>query len=242
MRNTISAIIIAFTATLAVTPPAFGDTRSSKEEAIGVGTGAVIGAAAGGPVGFILGAAIGAKIGDTFDQKNDRLESLETTVVDYESTVAILEGDADILSAEIERLQNSARPELVSLMQAGIAMDLLFRTDEFALADTTGDRLAQLAATLASMPDIQIQLDGFADERGDEAYNYALSEKRVEFVREQFIAAGVHPDRLNVAAYGESVAQEETPDSFALERRVNVTLFIDDMPSLASNPTPAVPR
>jgi len=238
MRNTISAIIIAVMATVVVTSPAAAATQSSKEEAIGVGTGAVIGAAAGGPVGFILGAAIGARIGDTFDQKNDRLDSLADTVVDYEGIVANLENDSDVLSAEIDRLRNSARPELVSLMQAGIAMDLLFRTDEFALADTTGDRLAQLAATLASMPDIQIQLDGFADERGDEAYNYALSEKRVEFVREQFIAAGVHPDRLKVAAHGESVAQDETADSFALERRVNVTLFIDDTPSLASNPTP----
>lgn len=242
MRNTISGIIIAFVATLLVTPPAVADTRTSKEEAIGVGTGAVLGAAAGGPVGFILGAAIGAKIGDTFDTKNDRLDDLEARVVDYQGTVANLENDADILGGEIERLQNTARPELLSLMQAGIAMDLLFRTDEFALADTTGDRLAQLAGTLASMPDIQIQLDGFADERGDENYNYELSEKRVEFVREQFIVAGVHPDRLKVAAHGESVAQDETPDSFALERRVNVRLFIDDTPSVASNPTPTTPR
>ena len=45
-------------------------------------------------------------------------------------------------------------------------MDLLFRTDEYALADTTGGRFASLASTLASMPDIRVQLDGFADERG----------------------------------------------------------------------------
>ena len=121
-------------------------------------------------------------------------------------------------------------------MQAGIAMDLLFRTDEAALADSTGDRLAQLATTLAGMTDIRIQLDGFADERGDEAYNLALSAKRVEFVREQFIAAGVHPDRINVAAHGESVAQDDSTDSYALERRVSVTLFIEDTPSLAANP------
>jgi outer membrane protein OmpA-like peptidoglycan-associated protein len=178
----------------------------------------------------------------SFYKKHDRLDSLADTVGDYESIVAKLENDSDLLGEEIDRLQNAARPELVSLMQAGIAMDLLFRTDEFALADTTGDRLAQLATTLASMPDIQIQLDGFADERGDEAYNYELSEKRVEFVREQFIAAGVHPDRLKVAAHGESVAQDETPDSFALERRVNVTLFIDDTLSLASNPSSVAPR
>ena len=30
----------------------------------------------------------------------------------------------------------------------------------------------------------RIQLDGFADERGDAAYNEALSERRVQFIRE----------------------------------------------------------
>jgi len=103
-------------------------------------------------------------------------------------------------------------------------------------AKVVGDRLAELAATLASMPDIRIQLDGFADERGNEKYNFELSEKRVEFVQGLFVMAGVHPDRIKVAAHGESVAQDDTADSFALERRVRVTLSIDDVPSLASNP------
>ena len=46
-------------------------------------------------------------------------------------------------------------------------MDLLFRTDEAALADTTGSRLYELATTLAAMPGIRVQLDGFADELHD---------------------------------------------------------------------------
>ncbi len=236
MRYTTTALTIATLAVILAAPTAFAATKSSKEEAIGVGSGAVIGAAAGGPVGFIIGAAIGAKLGDTIHRKNDGLASVEDSLANATNTVAFLEADIDRLSGEIERLRNVARPELVSLMQAGIAMDLLFRTDEYALADTTGDRLSQMAVTLASMPDIRIQLDGFADERGDEEYNLELSEKRVKFVREQFVAAGVHPDRINVSAHGESVAQDATADSFALERRVSVKLFIGDAPSLAANP------
>lgn len=236
MRNITSAIAVATLATFLVASPATAATKSSKEEAIGVGSGAVIGAFAGGPVGFIIGAAVGAKLGDTINSKNDSLDSLESSLGDSRNTVAVLENDVDTLSGEIERLRDVARPELLSLMQAGIAMDLLFRTDESALADTTGDRLAQLAGTLASMPDIRIQLDGFADERGDEKYNFELSEKRVDFVREQFVAAGVHPGRIDISAHGESAAQDETVDSYALERRVSVKLFIDEAPSVASNP------
>jgi outer membrane protein OmpA-like peptidoglycan-associated protein len=216
--------------------PSQAAQKASKEETIGVGSGSIVGAIAGGPVGLIIGAALGAKIGDSIHKKNQRIETLQESVASSNHAVDRLEDDVDNLNSEIDRLQNVARPELVSLLQAGIAMDLLFRTDESVLGDSTSDRLAQLAGTLAGMSDIHIQLDGFADERGDDVYNQRLSERRVQFIRDQFVAAGVHPDRIDVNAHGESAAQDETLDSYALERRVSVTLFIDNTPSLAANP------
>lgn len=209
---------------------------ASREENIGIGSGAIVGAIAGGPVGFILGAAIGAKLGDTMNSKSERIDTLQGTLKDSQRSAAELQRGVDELNSEVEHLQNTARPELISLMQAGIDMDLLFRTDEFALTDTTGDRLAQMAGTLANMPGVRIQLDGFADERGDASYNHALSEKRVEFVRKLFITAGVHPARISTSAHGESVAQNPDADSYALERRVSVKLFIDSAESVALIP------
>ena len=236
MRKTTSAIVLAALAAALVAAPARASSGASKEESIGVGTGAAVGAAAGGPVGFIIGAAIGAKLGDNWHRKNERLDGLQGNLHASRETISGLESDIVALSTEVEQLRGVARPQLVSLMQAGIAMDLLFRTDEYALADTTGDRLAQLAGTLATMPEIRIQLDGFADERGDEQYNLELSAKRVEFVREQLLAAGIQPSRISVAAHGESPAQDDSTDSYALERRVSVKLFIDDSPAVAATP------
>lgn len=236
MRNTMTAIITVAALAVLSCQPAQAASKASREENIGVGSGAVIGALAGGPVGFIVGAAVGAKIGDTMHQKNEQLDDLTASLQDSRRTVAALENNVDSLGGEIDRLQQLARPELVSLLQAGIQMDLLFRTDEFALADATGERLARLAGSLVTMPDLHIQLDGYADERGHEEYNDELSAKRVEFVRELFLQAGVHADRINAAAHGEAAAQDDSVDSLALERRVSVTLFIDEAPSLASNP------
>jgi len=240
MRKTISAI--ALTGLIVVAPGAVW-AQASKQESVGVGAGAVVGAVAGGPVGFIIGAAIGARIGDTLYRKDTEIDTLGASLAASRGEAAGLERDLsrmdaniDALSAELQRLQRIARPEVVNLLQAGIAMDLLFRTDESVLADTTGARLHDLASTLASMPDIQVQLDGFADERGDEAYNQQLSERRVAFVRDQLVAAGVDPSRIGVAAHGESPAQDESIDSLALERRVSLTLFIDASPSVAANP------
>jgi outer membrane protein OmpA-like peptidoglycan-associated protein len=220
--NTIATFIILAFATHSAAAAA------SKEENLGVGSGAIIGAFAAGPVGFVIGAAIGAKLGDTMHGKSERIDTLQGSLQDSAQFV-------DELNAKVEHLQNTARPELISLMQAGIDMDLLFRTDEFVLTDTTGDRLAQMAGTLANMPGVRIQLDGFADERGDAEYNHGLSARRVEFVRNLFIAAGVHPSRISTSAHGESVAQNPDVDSYALERRVSVKLFIDNAASVALN-------
>lgn len=236
-------IIIVITLASLASTPLFAKSNPSKEEAKGVGAGAVVGAVAGGPVGFLIGAAIGAKVGDTMFKKKSQIDTLSGSLQKSQSEVVVLEdqvrdlnGNIDSLGAELSRVQADANPELRSLLQAGIAVDLLFRTDEHTLADTTGIRLAELAASLASKPDIRVQLDGFADERGDAEYNYELSEKRVQFVREQLIGSGVDASRINVSAHGEVPAQDATSDSFALERRVSLTMFIDETPSFASNP------
>jgi outer membrane protein OmpA-like peptidoglycan-associated protein len=231
MRYTSTIALITFLALSTQTVNA----AASKEENVGIGTGAVIGVLAGGPVGFIIGAVLGAKIGDTLHNKSEEIETFEKSLQSSRRSALMLERDMTKLNSEIKYLQSVARPELVSLMQAGIDMDLLFRTDEFALTDLTGDRLMQMAGTLAAMSDVRIQLDGFADERGDSKYNLELSEKRVEFVRNMFISAGVHPARISSSAHGESVAQNPDVDSYALERRVSVKLFIDNVQSLAAN-------
>jgi outer membrane protein OmpA-like peptidoglycan-associated protein len=240
MRNTIFAITVF---SLVAIAPVAAQAAASKQERIGVGAGAVVGAAAGGPVGLIIGAAIGAGIGDNLHRKNDEIDSLSAELAASRSEVVRLERDIDrmdrnldTLSAELQEMQRYSSPEMASLLEAGIAMDLLFRTDEAVLADTTGSRLYELAATLSAMPGIRVQLDGFADERGDEQYNQALSEQRVEFIRDQLVAAGVDTSRITATAHGESAAQDDTVDSYALERRVSLKLYTDDVTSVAANP------
>ncbi|MCH9696064.1 MAG: OmpA family protein [Gammaproteobacteria bacterium] len=240
MRNfnskSLKVLVTASVISTMLVAPVASAATTSKEEGIGVSTGAVIGALAGGPIGFILGAGLGAKIGDTLHKKNESIDELQVSLHTSQNDVKTLENGVDQLSDEVRELQRVARPELLELMQAGIDMDLLFRTDEFALTDATGARLAEMAAMLAGMPEVQVQLDGFADERGNEDYNYALSEKRVEFVRSLLVQAGVNPRRIRTSAHGESIAQDANIDSYALERRVRVKLYVDSAQSLASNP------
>ena len=113
---------------------AMAEGTASKKETIGVGVGGVIGAVAGGPVGFIVGAAFGAKIGDELHQKDtqvtmlsDSLTSSKEKISELETSVDALNSDIDSLGGDLQRMRAIARPELLTLMQAGIEMDLLFR-------------------------------------------------------------------------------------------------------------------
>lgn len=216
---------------------------SPKEERIGVGVGATLGAVAGGPVGALLGAAIGAKLGDGFHQKNEQIDGLNASleqsngrVESLEARVSDMHRDMSVLDSDLRRLRAQARPELIALLQAGIEMDLLFRTDEHVLRDATASRLGQLASTLASMEDVRVQLDGYADERGDDSYNRDLSARRAQAIQDLLVANGVPQERISITAHGESQAADATADSYALERKVSLTLYLDSSPSFAANP------
>jgi len=228
-------IILAGLIAVLTAAPAFAE-GSSKEEGMGAGAGAVIGGFAGGPVGIILGAAFGAKLGDVMHHRGNEVDRLSASLQGSQQRVNDLERDIDVLGGDLQRMQAESRPELLSLLQAGIEMDLLFRTDEDVLSATTGSRLKQLAASLATMPDVFVRLDGFADERGDAAYNQKLSVRRAQHVMHVLLANGVPANRISVKAHGESPAADDNIDSFAFERKVSLTLYIEDSPSFASNP------
>ncbi len=232
MRNKIilSGLIAAM-----VAAPAFAES-ASKEESIGVSAGAVIGGIAGGPVGLVVGAALGAKLGEEFFLRDTEIDQLSASLQGSEDRVNELKRDVVALGGDLQRMQQESRPELLSLLQAGIEMDLLFRTDEDILIATTGSRLQQLAVSLATMPDVFVRLDGFADERGNAAYNQKLSVRRAEHVMHVLLANGVPAARISVRAHGESPAADNNVDSFAFERKVSLTLYIEDSPSFASNP------
>lgn len=239
MRNNL--LLIGLGACLLAGPATANQGNASKNETVGAGAGATVGALLGGPVGFIVGAAIGAKIGDEFKQRNDEVDNLggslkgsQQRVASLEQSIDALNGDITELGGELQRMQTITRPGLLNLMRTGVAMDLLFRTDEHVLVDTTGTRLMRLAASLATMPDVLVQLDGFADERGDAAYNQQLSARRVEHVRQLLVSHGVSVAQIRTEAHGESPAADAHVDSYALERKVSLTFFIEDAPSFAA--------
>lgn len=217
--------------------------KASKEENIATGSGLVVGAVAGGPVGALVGVVVGAKLGEKYRDRREEAESLDEELRSSQASLSRLEGelqsankDNATLEQKLDRLQRVAQPELAALLKAGIEMDLLFRTDEHVLTGATDQRLQAMAATLAPVSSIAIRLDGYADERGDADYNLKLSQMRAEHVRDILVGNGIPSGRITINANGESIASDQTTDSYALERKVSLTVLVEDSPSFASNP------
>ncbi|WP_198137591.1 OmpA family protein [Terriglobus sp. TAA 43] len=80
------------------------------------------------------------------------------------------------------------------------------------------------ATFLKSHPDLEVVVAGYADERGTAEYNLALGQKRAQSVRDQLIADGVSPAKLDVVSYGKEKpsCSDETAACFQKNRRASL--------------------
>ena len=226
MRHAIIAVIAT---TLTSVGWAAEPDKSTKFENIGLGSGAVIGAAAGGPVGMLLGAAAGVWLGDRFHQEKSARIEFEQRWSSAREQVADLNGLIEQGDRQIAMLETRNRQDARAMRDAvGEAVDvhILFKTDETEVAGETQDRLSRLAKLLARMEGMSIRVGGYADARGDAEHNAQLSAQRAANVRETLIRAGVPATRISVDAYGEqrATADEKDLDALAFDRRVQLTL------------------
>lgn len=93
--------------------------------------------------------------------------------------------------------ESSAKFEGISIT------DVNFAFDKYNLDDTAQQILSRNAAILKQNPNIQILIEGHADERGTEEYNLALGEKRATTVKNYLVTLGTDPNRIFTISYGE---------------------------------------
>lgn len=82
--------------------------------------------------------------------------------------------------------------------------------------------LYDAAKTLLKNPDLRVEIQGYTDNVGSDAYNKTLSQKRAEAVKQYLVAKGVSASRLTAVGYGESnpVADNKTAEGRMLNRRI----------------------
>jgi len=97
-----------------------------------------------------------------------------------------------------------------------------FALNSARLSSRSAAVLERLAVVLATHPSVTVELQGHADERGNETFNQKLSLRRAEVVRTYLVATGIDRVRVTLRACGGSQPAQDGNDSesHARNRRV----------------------
>ncbi len=79
---------------------------------------------------------------------------------------------------------------------------VFFDTDSSALRGDARATLQRQAAWLNQYPDVQVTVEGHADERGTREYNLALGARRANSAKDYLVSLGVAPSRIQTISYG----------------------------------------
>jgi OmpA-OmpF porin, OOP family len=105
--------------------------------------------------------------------------------------------------------------------------NLNFDTGTTNLTPASRQTVNDLITILKACPTAQVQLAGHADSIGDPAANQTLSTERATAIQAMLVAAGVAPERLTTAGYGEDkpVASNDTEEGKARNRRTELIVL-----------------
>ena len=99
--------------------------------------------------------------------------------------------------------------------------NILFSFDSSVLSDQAQQILNSKADYLRANSGIMVTVEGHCDNRGTEAYNIALGERRAESVKNFLVDLGISANRLKTISYGEErpIAMGQDEASWAKNRR-----------------------
>lgn len=81
--------------------------------------------------------------------------------------------------------------------------DVHFQFDKYDLDSRSEEVLRQNAAYLKGHPNMKIEIQGHADERGTNNYNIALGQRRATSTKRYLMSLGIEGDRIHIISYGE---------------------------------------
>jgi len=111
--------------------------------------------------------------------------------------------------------------DTVEYLADGVPDRVFFATNESILTTASRETLRAQAAWLRKNPNINVVLEGHADERGTREYNLALGERRANAAKDYLMTYGISSDRITVLSYGKEspVDSGSNPLAWSKNRR-----------------------
>ncbi len=156
-------------------------------------------------------------------------DSLSFHVAELERRVLDLKYPVEVLAAKIEKLNIKESNMEVRIELPG---DILFDFDKASIRSAAEPALQQVAEIVKKYRDPKVLIEGFTDSQGDDNYNYKLSQKRAESVRDwlqSHLDSGMRPttkgwgEQKPVAANMHPDGSDD-PEGRQRNRRVEITV------------------
>ena len=103
---------------------------------------------------------------------------------------------------------------------------LNYSSGSFTISEGAAPDLDEIAQTMIKYDFIKIEIRGYCDADGAEAFNQTLSESRAKAIYDYLIGKGISADRMNSKGFGEDpkyfIAPNDTPENKLKNRRVEI--------------------
>ena len=111
--------------------------------------------------------------------------------------------------------------DTVKELAKGVPDRVFFATNETVLTTASRETLRKQAGWLRKNSEINVVLEGHADERGTREYNLALGERRANSAKDYLMTYGISSDRISVLSYGKErpVDSGSSPLAWSKNRR-----------------------
>jgi peptidoglycan-associated lipoprotein len=111
--------------------------------------------------------------------------------------------------------------DTIEYLAPGVKDRVFFATNSSSLTTASRDTLRKQADYLRKNKDMNVVLEGHADERGTREYNLALGERRANAARDYLMTYGISGKRISVISYGKErpVNSASTPLAWSQNRR-----------------------
>ena len=111
--------------------------------------------------------------------------------------------------------------ETVEYLAAGVPDRVFFATNKSALTTASRATLRKQATFLRKNKNLNVTIEGHADERGTREYNLALGERRANAAKDYLMTYGISSDRISVLSYGKErpVDSGSNPLAWSKNRR-----------------------
>jgi outer membrane protein OmpA-like peptidoglycan-associated protein len=167
-------------------------------------------------------------------QADAQAAQAEAAAANARAAQAAAEHSAQQASNQTEEMRERLRAQLGQVLQTqetarGLIVnmsDVLFDTGKYTLKPEAREKLAKVSGILLAYPNLKVQVEGYTDNVGGDAYNLTLSQQRGDGVRAYLVSQGVGPDNVTSTGYGMSnpIADNSTAAGRAQNRRVQMVV------------------